>query len=585
MRQKSIFTTLFLTFSIIILLSVGISGFYSITAFDNFIYKIEKDRLIEKTEILASLFPKEKIYDTEYLNHFTSSGINGNTRITVIDINGAVLSDTIKNFDVMDNHLEREEIQSNLQGVSRIVLRHSDTLNRMMMYYSVPIDSRHGVIGFLRTSMSMDLLERRVDIVTISISIISLVFILLSVVICYIVALNFSITINSIKRVADHYAKGEFNNTLPEVGSKEMVSLSRSINCMGQFLKERISTIIKQKNRYKSMLESMHEPVLRFNNNLIIEEMNRSAEILFNRRGKEIVGEDISFLTENIDFLNFVKKGITDSKSTVEIIKFYDEKEFHHQVNSSILYDADNTKIGLLLVMNDLTERIRLEDMRKEFVANVSHELRTPTTAIQGYIETLTNNNVNEEQSEKFLKIIYRHSKRLNSIIDDLLMLTGLENLESSFVFETFSVSDLISSVINVVAKKAEKSQINIIVSSSDNHLIYAHPLLAEQALTNLITNSITYSNSGSTICITTRIINSGLQFEVVDEGCGIPEEDQEQIFERFYRVDRARSREQGGTGLGLSIVKRVMNIHKGQATLQSEINIGSVFRLFFPVE
>ncbi len=585
MRQKSIFTTLFSIFLIIILLSIGISAIYSITTFNNFIYKIEKDGLIEKTEILMSLFPKDEIGNRDVVNEFTSAGIRGQTRITVIGLKGIVLSDSMNDFEIMDNHLNREEIQNSISGSSKVILRYSETLGKMMLYYSIPIESKNGRLGFLRTSISVDLLNRRVEVVAITISIISLVLILLSVALCYIMAANFSITINSIKRVAGRYAVGDFNNSLSENGPKEIAILSKSINSMGRFLQERISTISRQKNRYKSMLQSMNEPVIRLNNKFIIEEINKSAEILFNIKNRSSVGKNIKVLTDNKSFLDFVNRGMLESRSTEEIIKIFLDKEYHHQIHSSILYDADNNKLGLLLVMNDLTEHIRLEEMRKEFVANVSHELRTPTTAIQGYIETLINNDVNREQTDKFLKIIHRHSNRLNSIIDDLLMLAGLEKSDSTFVFEKFPVSDLISSALNVVSVKADKSQINIVVNSSDNHLIYAHPLLAEQALTNLLSNSIKYSSNGSSIWVKTRIINSGLLIEVIDQGCGIPTEDQEQIFERFYRVDRARSRDQGGTGLGLSIVKRVMNIHGGEASLNSEVDKGSAFRLFFPGE
>ncbi|QEN05035.1 PAS domain-containing protein [Thiospirochaeta perfilievii] len=585
MKQRSIFTTLFSIFLVIILLSIGVSAIYSITTFNNFIYKIEKDRLVEKTEILLDLFPVEDIHNIEKVDRFTRAGINGQTRITVIDNSGVVLSDSIKDSETMDNHLYREEIQDSITGRSVVVLRFSDTLDQMMMYYSLPIEYKSKSLGFLRTSISVDLLEKRVQVVTITITIISIVLILLSVAICYIMTIKFSITINSIKRVAGCYAVGEFNNSLSENGPREIASLSKSINNMGNFLQERISTVVKQKNRYKSMLESMHEPVIRINNNFIIDEINRSAELLFNKKDKYTVGNNIRFLTDNEIFLEFVTLCLNENKSLVKIIPLSLDKKYHFQIHSSILYDADNNRLGILLVMNDLTEHVRLEGMRKEFVANVSHEIRTPATAIQGYIETLIHNDVSLEQREKFLKIIYRHSNRLNSIIDDLLMLAGLEKSDSSFQFEKFPVSDLISSATNIVSVKAEKSLIEIVFNIGENHQIYAHPLLAEQALTNLLSNSIKYSPKGSTIRISTRYIHGGLMVEVQDEGCGIPLENQEQIFERFYRVDRGRSRDQGGTGLGLSIVKRVMNIHGGNATLESKVDKGSTFRLFFPGE
>ncbi len=583
MKNRSIFTNLFSIFFVIIVISIGTSAIYSITTFKNYIFQIEKDELIEKTDILYSLFPDITLKDIEGINSFTNSALDKSTRITVINRLGVVISDSVTDSETMDNHLHRPEIQRNLEGESEVFSRFSNTLKENMIYYSIPINNNGEINGFLRTSISVESIEKRVRIVTLTISIISIILVLLAIGLCYIIAINFSTTINSIKRVAGCYAVGDFNNSLAEKGPMEIVLLSRSINSMGRFLQERIMTIVKQKNRYKSMLESMREPVIRVNNNLIIEEINNSGEKLFNIVSQNIIGKELSDISDNREFLDFVKKSMSGKSSQESIIRFIIDKEYNIQVNSSILYDADKKKLGLLLVLNDLTDRVRLEEMRKEFVANVSHELRTPTTAIQGYIETLLNNDLNKEQMQTFLETVYRHSIRLNSIIDDLLMLAGLEKKESSFIMEDFPVTDLLSSIINVVSIKADESNIKLIVNSSENHNIYAHPILAEQAITNIITNSIKYSYNGSDVCINTFQDTSGLTVEVVDKGCGIPKENQELIFERFYRVDKARSRDKGGTGLGLSIVKKVMDIHGGTASLVSEINKGTTFKLFFP--
>lgn len=585
MGRKSIFTTLFSVFLLIIIISIGATALYSITTFNNFIHNIEEDDLIEKTEILHALFPISGFYDSVQVEKFTAAGMDRFTRITIIDKSGTVLSDSKNSPEGMDNHLNRPEVVANINGGSKVIFRYSNTLKQMMVYYSLPLEYEGELIGFIRTSISVELLNKRVKVVTITISIISIILIFISIGISYMMAINLSITINSIKRVAGHYAKGEFNNSLTEKGPREFASLSKSINIMGRSLQERIFNALKQKNRYKSMLESMREPVIRLNSSFVIEEMNFAAETFFKIKNEDSKGVCLLDITGNEELLDFVKKSYTNGAQNETIVEFKGDRETHLKVHSSILYDGDKNKLGLLLVMNDFTEHVRLEEMRKEFVANVSHELRTPTTAIQGYIETLINNDVNKDQVDKFLGIIYSHSIRLNSIIDDLLALAGLEKSDGSFIFERFSVVDLISSAVNAVIGKAEKKEISIIVDSSDRHFIYAHPLLAEQALTNLLVNAIKYSGEGSRVVIKTYIKHSGTYIEVSDEGCGIPQENQEQIFERFYRVDRARSREQGGTGLGLSIVKRVMSIHGGEASLTSELNKGSVFRLVFPVK
>ncbi|MGL1892364.1 MAG: ATP-binding protein [Spirochaetaceae bacterium] len=580
MKQRSIFTTLFTIFLFIILTSIGASAIYSITTFSNLIYQMEEDELIEKTEIMHSLFPINSIKNRAIINNFTNSGLGKSTRITILDKNGKILSDSQQDYELMDNHINRPEIQLSISGKSQIVSRYSETLKQHMTYYALPIIKDSKIIGFIRTSASVELLKSRVRVVTITISIISLVIIILSIAICYTIAINFSVSINSVKRVANFYSKGKFNYSLSEEGTREMASLSNSINNMGQLLQDRFFTISKQKNRYKSMLESMIEPVIRMDNNFIIEEINRSAELIFGNKREYVKGKILTNFIDNSNIYEFCKS-IIDGNPLLETI--VDHNGSHLQIHGSILYDAEKTKIGILLVINDLTERVRLEHMRKEFVANVSHELRTPTTAIQGYIETLMNNEVSPEQNTKFLNILYSHSTRLNNIIDDLLVLAGLERDGASFIPESFPVLDLISSAINIVNSKAISKNIDIVVNSSEKHIIYAHPLLSEQALINLLSNAVNYSDPGSVVTVRTIFEKPDLIIEVEDNGQGIPKKDIEDIFERFFRVDRARSRNQGGSGLGLSIVKRVMNIHGGYASVLSEIDKGSIFSLRFP--
>lgn len=585
MKQKSIFTTFFSVFLLVILISIGASAIYSITTFNKFIYQIEKDELIEKTEILRSLLPESDVLEIAAMEKFTRSGKDRLTRITIIDSEGVVLSDSIKDYKLMNNHYNRPEIKSCLDGEPRIVKRFSDTLSQRMIYYALPIVKSGKTIGFIRTSISVEQFNYRVKVVYITIIIISIVIILLSIAICYILAMKFSETINSVKRVANHYSRGKFNYTLTEDGTKEIVSLSKAINNMGELLQKRIFTISKQKNRYKSMLESMTEPVIRLDSLFIIEEMNSSAENLFNRHNLNVKGMSLLELTMNTELYDFAEKTLKGDTIQEAMISFGKDLEYILQVHGSVLYDAEKNKLGVLLVMNDMTELVRLEVMRKEFVANVSHELRTPITTIQGYVETLMSNEVSGDQLKKFLGILSSNTKRIKNIIEDLLVLAGLEKGNATFKFEHFPASDLISSAVNAALPRAEKQSVKLVVRENKDLLIYAHPVLADQALTNLIVNAVQYSEEGSSVYIESGVKDGLLVIEVIDSGCGISDLDQRHLFERFYRVDKARSRDQGGTGLGLSIVKRIMGIHGGEAQLSSTLGEGSTFRLVFPIK
>lgn len=583
MKRKSIFATFFSLFLVLILLSIGASAIYSINTFNNFIYKIEKDGLVEKTEILSSLFDPEIISDLKAVREFGNSGKNQLTRITIIRLDGKVLADSLKDPEFMNNHLDRPEIKLSQSVNRKVIERFSDTLNMKMLYYALPVYKDGVVVGFIRTAISVEAFNHRVNVVYITIVIISIVIILLSVAICYILALKFSETINSIKKVANYYSKGDFNYSLTEDGTKEIVSLSKSINNMGRELQNTIFTINKQKNRYKSMLESMTEQVIRLDSNLIIEEMNSSAETMFNKKGIDYRGISLLELIKNTELFDFSKTALMGEGIHESLINFDDENVL--QVHGSVLFDQEKNTLGLLLVMSDMTDLVRLEALRKEFVANVSHELRTPVTTIQGYIETLMSNSVEPDKLNKFLDIVHNNTVRINNIISDLLTLAGLDRGKQSFTLEYVPLADLIYSAVNATLPRAEKRGLTLAVKDLENCNIYAHPLLAEQALTNLIVNGIKYSQAPNEVVIKTFKDGNFIIIEVQDSGCGISQGDIRHIFDRFYRVDKARTRDQGGSGLGLSIVKRIMGIHGGEATVESELGEGSIFRLHFPIK
>ncbi|OQY36135.1 MAG: hypothetical protein B6229_10665 [Spirochaetaceae bacterium 4572_7] len=582
MKSRSIFRTFFSIFLLILLLSIGATAIYSITTFNNFIYKTEMSNLEEKGKILQSLFPISSYNNKILMDKFADSSKDHLTRITIIDITGQVISDSIKDASLMNNHLDRAEIKSVIGGNSRVVLRYSDTLSQKMIYYACPLLDEGKLIGFLRVATSVEFFKHRVRVVYITIIIISLIILLISIAIFYMLAMKFSQTINSIKKVANYYAKGDFNYSLTEDGTKEIASLSRSINNMGLLLQKRIFTINKQKNRYKSMLESMTEPVIRLNNFHIIEEMNSSAETLFNKHKLSAKGMGLLELTLNTKLYDFANKTLNGDSLQEDVLTFGQDMEITLQVHGSVLYDAEGNRIGVLLVMNDITELVRLERMRKEFVANVSHELRTPITTIQGYVETLMDNEVSKEQLNKILKVLSNHTIRINNIIEDLLVLAGLDRGGDSFNMENFPAANLVSSAVNAVLVKAEKSGIEIVIEKSPNFNILAHPVLAEQALSNLIINAVKYSTLGTIVSVRTYIRNNQIVLEVEDRGPGISNTDCLKIFDRFYRVDKARSRNQGGTGLGLSIVRRIMGLHGGSVEVDSVLGQGSIFRLIF---
>lgn len=583
MKKKSIFSQFFTAFLIIIVMSIGASAIYSTSSFELFVYKTEADELIEKTELLKALFNPDELYSAEQLNSFARAGNDRFTRITIVDKTGIVLADSIEDVSLMNNHRDRPEVSVALKGFVNTKKRFSETLSREMMYAAVPVYRGQEIVGVIRTSVSIGQIQNKTRVIYLTTFFISLVIVLISAGICYMMAFKFSSAINSIKSVAGYFARGDFSFTLVEDGNRETIALSKSINEMGDLLQKRFNTISKQKNRFKSMLHSMVEPVIRLDKFFFVEEMNEAAEKLFNRERVEVKGLSLLELTRNTALYDFAEKTIRSKQVQECTLSFGQDPVVSLQIHGSPLLDADKKKVGVLLVMNDITRLIQLQNMRKDFVANVSHELKTPVTAIQGYVETLKNNEVEGPQLEKFLDIIHKHTIRVNAIIEDLLSLAELEKNEETLEKESFPAIDLISSTVQAVSYRAEKSGVPLEVTCDEDILLHAHPLLADQALSNLVFNAVKYSEPGSPVSISAEKTEQGVTLFVKDRGCGIPEQEQSRIFERFYRVDKARSRDLGGTGLGLSIVKHIAQVHGGSAGVISAPGEGATFFITFP--
>jgi len=259
-----------------------------------------------------------------------------------------------------------------------------------------------------------------------------------------------------------------------------------------------------------------------------------------------------------------------------------DPEERYLLATGTILRDARRRQIGALIVLNDVTRLRQLENVRQEFVANVSHELKTPVTSIKGFVETLLEGGLEEEDQRRFLQVVARQADRLNAIIDDLLQLSRIEqDIDSRKVpFDMHAIHDILANAVQACEVSAKSKQIEISMHCDEKLTGSVNPALLEQAVINLIDNAVKYSDDGATVAVTAEIVDDELQISVTDTGRGIEAEHLPRLFERFYRVDKARSRSHGGTGLGLAIVKHIMRAHEGHVAVESEYGRGSTFRL-----
>jgi two-component system phosphate regulon sensor histidine kinase PhoR len=331
---------------------------------------------------------------------------------------------------------------------------------------------------------------------------------------------------------------------------------------------------------------SMVEGVLAVDSNHRILNMNPAAARIFGINVTAARDRDLLEVVRNTDLRNFIAEALGSPETVEGDIVIYDPGERFLRAHGSPLRDGQGRIIGAVIVLDDVSALRRLENVRKDFVANVSHELKTPITSIKGFVETLQGGAMkNPAEAERFLEIIARQADRLHAIIEDLLNLSRIERDAEAgdIALENARLKPVLQAAIQVCEVQAVAKEIRLELECDPALMVPISPPLLEQALVNLIDNAVKYSPNGSAVRVGARQTGDETLLEVQDWGAGIEEKHQARLFERFYRVDKARSRKLGGTGLGLAIVKHIAQAHGGQATVQSEVGRGSTFTLHLP--
>ncbi|MCB0341216.1 MAG: PAS domain S-box protein [Bdellovibrionales bacterium] len=367
---------------------------------------------------------------------------------------------------------------------------------------------------------------------------------------------------------------------------REVHELALAVDEIAEHLDRRIKKITSRKQQQEAVFSSMAEGVMAVNSDRNIKFLNSAAAKILgipNERQKGQGIEAVVRVPEIQDFVNLSLKADHPLEKEVELLGATSK---HLQLRSSPLKSHDGTRNGTVLVFSDISRLKELESHRRDFVANVSHELRTPLTSIQGFAETLLTAEITDpEERRRFIKIIHRHAARLGSIIEDLLALSRIERGTEGQAIELskMDVRSTVRSAIEMCEDRAQGLDIEIDCECEDEAVAAINAPLLEQAVVNLIDNAIKYSERGKHILVKVVPSPQDVRIIVLDHGIGITRKHLPRLFERFYRVDKARSRERGGTGLGLSIVKHVCLAHRGQVDVQSEPGKGSTFTIVLP--
>ena len=393
--------------------------------------------------------------------------------------------------------------------------------------------------------------------------------------------------LQDMRRGAERFAAGDFYHPLTVPDTVELGSLAMTLNRMATQLAEQIAVITQQRNEQEAILESMHEGVLALDTQERVITVNRAAEALLGVVATQAKGHTIQEVVRNVALQRLLVAAVHSPEPTTADIVLRGAGERFLQATATALRDAQGREIGVLVVLNDVTQLRHLENIRRDFVSNVSHELKTPITSIKGFVETLRDGALEDrEHAGRFLEIIARHAERLHAIIEDLLALSRLEQDSDGYDIPRLETSllEVIQAAILDCAAKAEAQHVTVLPTCAAELRAAVNAPLLEQALVNLLENAITYSNPESRVWVTAHQEDDLLVIAVRDQGIGIPQDHLDRIFERFYRVEKARSRERGGTGLGLAIVKHIAQVHGGQVLVTSAVGQGSTFMLRLPL-
>ena len=509
------------------------------------------------------------------------------TRFTVILPSGKVIGDSDEDPMQMANHSDRPETRKALSDGFGWSLRLSPTLGKNMMYVAVPIKEGDEVKAVVRTAIPATAIDDALKSIYIKIfwGVVATVFCAAGL--SLLISRRISEPIIEMKKIAERFASGDLDHRLLVSGPGELDSLANALNKMATQLQERIATITDQRNELEAVLSSMIEGVVAIDGQGRIVSINKAAATLLNIDAQHVKNRMVEEVIRNVDLQEFIKRTLNGRAPTEMDISLPAEGDRLFQLHGAPLPTEAGSKIRAVIVLNDMTRMRRLENVRREFVANVSHELKTPVTSIQGFVEALLEGAMNDhKQAERFLKIIARHSDRLNSIIEDLLTLSRLEEDKErkEISFEVTELKYVLASAIELSSTKAEEKQMKIELICENNTKAKINAALLEQAMINLIDNAIKYSPSGDIIRIIAEQKNNETTISVQDNGCGIAPEHLPRIFERFYVVDKSRSRKLGGTGLGLAIVKHIAQVHGGSVTVESSPRRGSTFTIHLPL-
>ena len=502
-------------------------------------------------------------------------------RATIMTGDGEVVGDSeLKREDLagLENHRTRPEVQAALQSGSGDTIRYSATLRTDMLYVALPFTCDSGDKGVIRLALPLSAVAKTTASLHASLGIALLMATLLSLLLSYLLSNVTSRTLRAMAASAVRFGTGDFRRPLPVNSNDELGELARVMNEMAGRLEAQMQRLSAEKDQLDAILRGMGEGLLVIDAEGTVTLVNPAFRTLFSLPA-DVAGAPLMQITRHPALHETFRTVVTDRAEQWREITLAGEGEktiLTHWV--PLLGQGDLN--GVVAVFHDISALKRLERIRKDFVANVSHELRTPVTVIKGYTETLQKSGIGTapETMERFLTVIHTHADRLANLIGDLLTLSELESAGYTLALHPVALQEVAATASMLLEQKAAEKEITINPGSLSGLRILADTGRLEQVLVNLLDNAVKYTPPGGTIDLFAREAGDEVEVAVRDSGQGIPPQDLPRIFERFYRVDAARSRQEGGTGLGLAIVKHIVQLHGGSVRVESVPGKGTTF-------
>ncbi len=542
----------------------------------------------QKIELIDRLIKYEMMTSEQSLQEIIITyGKQTNVRITLIADDGLVLADSLNDPTTMENHANRTEFKNALRGIREPELRYSSTMGAYLYYFAKPFEY-DDIQGVLRISVPADNIQALISDMLESVVIGLILGLILSSIAAFFFIRRLMNPINEFTTIAEKITSGDYDHKVYVDDKNQLGKLADAFNLMTFTMRKNLWQIEQKNAELESILVSMDLGLAAIDESYQIVFANKPFSEILSLKGP-LEGKLFYEVTRNTNMFKVIEKSIEDGEYIEEeatMKKGLEEKILKFSATPIKSRTSKNTLHGILIIVEDITKIRKLEMIRQEFVSNVTHELKTPLTSIKGFVDTLKNGAMNDaEVSERFLDIIDIEAERLAILIEDILILSEIESMKIDRNVGVYPIADIVGEVIDVLSIKAEQKNLDLNISvQEDLPLLECNKDRIKQLLINLIDNSIKYTEEGSVSieCSQSRD-EQFLNIKITDTGIGIDEKHLERLFERFYRVDKGRSRKQGGTGLGLSIVKHIVELYHGKITVKSQVGQGTTMKVKLP--